>query len=94
MDSPTVQIVEIAIPLPSAVIPFAKDDHGRNAAEIPGVGRIVELPEDEAELAREAAKERPTAETVAFDLTFSDGRKGLFVRASDLDDSATKTVSA
>ncbi len=88
------QIASIDIPLPSAVIPFKKDDRGRNVADVPLLGPIVELPEDEAELAREAAKERPTAETIAFDLTFSDGKKGLFVRVSDLDDSATKTATA
>jgi hypothetical protein len=88
------QIVDIAIPLPSVVIPWKKDELGRNSAEVPGLGTIVELPPDDAAAARELAKENTNPQTLGFDLKFSDGKQGLFVRALDLDDSQEKSISA
>jgi hypothetical protein len=93
-DHRRVHIVDIAIPLPSVLIPFSKDEKGRNTAEIPGIGKIVELEKSDADVLRETMKGNPSPETVGFDLTFQDGRRGLFVRAIDLDDTSSKAVSA
>jgi hypothetical protein len=78
-----VQIIAIAIPLSSEIVPWKKDSEGRSSADIPGVGTLVELSPAEADAARERAKEMPDPIPLGFDLSFADGRKGLFMRADE-----------
>lgn len=87
------QIVDIAIPLPSKIVPWKTDEQGRKTADIPGVGLLVELSKEDADAARELAKENLTPDPLAFDLKFSDGVAGLYVRACDLDSKSSSAIS-
>jgi hypothetical protein len=88
-----VQIIDIAIPLSSEIVPWKKDEQGRACAEIPGVGVLVELSPDEAAAAREEAKRLPDPIPLGFNLKFADGRSGLFMRQDEANAPKAKSLS-
>ena len=87
------QIVEIAIPLPSAIVPWELDNQGRECAEIPGFGKIVQLTDEQAAAAREEAKQLKDPIPLGFDLKFADGKTGLFMRADEAFDESRKSAA-
>lgn len=73
-------IVPVAIPFPSSVVPWTTDSEGRRSAELPGIGRIVQLTEEEAEKLRAAADTNPEQYRVELHFGEGDAANGLYAR--------------
>jgi hypothetical protein len=71
----------LRIPYPSAIMPWRRDEHGRQIAKIPIAGTIMRLEGDALAAAREQLKNPDLMDgkpPILFEVEFSCGERGLF----------------